>query len=293
MKNKILLVLNPIAGDRDKQHIEEAVAEKANKNNFDLKVYKTTGKDDKAHIRSLLEEDDFARVFIAGGDGTIREVADVIKGRDLLIGLFPSGSANGLALNLDIPEDVGAQVEIAFDENFVSVDVLEVGDYTSLHISDFGVNAALIKNYEESDVRGKFGYLLQAIPTLVTTKYPFALTVEANGKTIKEEVILVAIANAKKFGTGANINPTGKLDDGFFEVLLFKNFDIPEILKTFYGEIAPNSEFVTVIKTTEVKITCEEPIPFQIDGEFMGDKKEIMAKMRPEKLKILSPMSYQ
>ena len=290
MENKILLVLNPIAGDRDKQHIEEAVAEKANKNNFDLKVYKTTGKDDKAHIRSLLEEDDFARVFIAGGDGTIREVADIIKGRDLLIGLFPSGSANGLALNLDIPEDVEAQVEIAFDENFVSVDVLEVGGHTSLHISDFGVNAALIKNYEESDIRGKFGYLLQAIPTLVTTKYPFALTVEANGKTIKEEVILVAIANAKKFGTGANINPTGKLDDGFFEVLLFKNFDIPEILKTFYGEIAPNSEFVTVIKTTEANITCEELIPFQIDGEFMGDKKEVVAKMRPEKLKILIPL---
>ena len=290
MKNKILLVLNPIAGDRDKQHIEEAVVEKANKNNFDLKVYKTTGKDDKAHIRSLLEEDDFARVFIAGGDGTIREVADIIKGRDLLIGLFPSGSANGLALNLDIPEDVEAQVEIAFDENFVSVDVLEVGGHTSLHISDFGVNAALIKNYEESDIRGKFGYLLQAIPTLVTTKYPFALTVEANGKTIKEEVILVAIANAKKFGTGANINPTGKLDDGFFEVLLFKNFDIPEILKTFYGEIAPNSEFVTVIKTTEANITCEELIPFQIDGEFMGDKKEVVAKMRPEKLKILIPL---
>ncbi|MGB3146091.1 MAG: diacylglycerol kinase, partial [Maribacter sp.] len=122
------------------------------------------------------------------------------------------------------------------------------------------------------------------------SKYPFAVTVAANDKTIKEKVILVAIANAKKFGTGANINPTGKLDDGVFEVLLFKNFDISEILKTFYGEIKPNSEFVTVIKTTEAKISCEEPIPFQIDGEFLGDKTNIQVKMRPEKLKILSPV---
>ncbi|WP_419212620.1 diacylglycerol/lipid kinase family protein [Maribacter sp. X9] len=290
MENKILLVLNPIAGDKDKEHIEDAVRQMANKNNFGLQVYKTTGKEDKVKILSLLDEEDFSRIFIAGGDGTIREVADAIKDRDLLIGLFPSGSANGLALNLNIPEDLEEQLEIAMGGTFLTLDILEVGGHTSLHISDFGVNAALIKNYEKSDVRGKLGYLLQAIPTLTTSKYPFAVTVKANDKTINEEVILVAIANAKKFGTGANINPTGKLDDGIFEVLLFKNFDISEILKTFYGEIAPNSEFVTVIKTTEARITCEEPLPFQIDGEFMGDKKEIVARMRPEKLKILSAL---
>ncbi len=290
MENKILLVLNPIAGDRDKEHIEDAVRQMAIENNFGLEVYRTTGKDDKAKILSLLDGDDFSRIFIAGGDGTIREVADAIKERDLLIGLFPSGSANGLALNLNIPDDLEDQLAIAMGDKFLSVDVLEVGNQTCLHISDFGVNAALIKNYEESDIRGKLGYLLQAIPTLTTSKYPFAVTVGANDKTIKEEVILVAIANAKKFGTGANINPTGKLDDGVFEVLLFKNFDISEILKTFYGEIEPNSEFVTVIKTTEAKISCEEPIPFQIDGEFMGDKTNIQVKMRPEKLKILSPL---
>ncbi|MGB3151276.1 MAG: diacylglycerol kinase family protein, partial [Maribacter sp.] len=210
MKNKILLVLNPIAGDRDKEHIEDAVRQMANKNNFGLEVYRTTGKDDKAKILSLLDADDFSRIFIAGGDGTIREVADAIKKRDLLIGLFPSGSANGLALNLNIPEDLDTQLQIAMGDEFLAVDILEVGNQTCLHISDFGVNAALIKNYEESDIRGKLGYLLQAIPTLTTSKYPFAVTVAANDKTIKEKVILVAIANAKKFGTGANINPTGK-----------------------------------------------------------------------------------
>ena len=291
MENKILLVLNPIAGDRDKKHIEEAVRYMAIKNNFGLQVYRTTGKNDKANILSLLDENDFSRIFIAGGDGTIREVADAIKGRDVLIGLFPSGSANGLAVNLHIPEDLEEQVQMAMGESFLAVDILEVGDHTSLHISDFGVNAALIKNYEESDIRGKLGYLIQAIPTLTNTKYPFAVTVEANDETINEDVILVAIANAKKFGTGANINPTGKLDDGIFEVLLFKNFDISEILKTFYGEIAPNSEFVTVIKTKEANITCEESIPFQVDGEYLGDKKEITARMRPEKLKILCSIS--
>jgi len=153
MENKILLVLNPIAGDRDKEHIEDAVRQMANKNNFGLEVYRTTGEDDKAKILSLLDADDFSRIFIAGGDGTIREVADAIKERDLLIGLFPSGSANGLALNLNIPDDLDTQLQIAMGDEFLAVDILEVGEHTCLHISDFGVNAALIKNYEESDIR--------------------------------------------------------------------------------------------------------------------------------------------
>lgn len=290
MKNKILMVINPIAGDMDKGDIVEAVEKRASKKNFDLKVYSTTGKDDKANILSILDEGGFSRVFVAGGDGTIREVADAIKERDLLIGLFPSGSANGLSLNLDIPDDLEAQLEIAFGSRFLSLDILEIDKTTCLHIADFGVNAALIENYENSDVRGKLGYLLQALPTLATSKYPFEVKVEANGKTTSAEVILVAIANAKKFGTGANINPTGQLNDGVFELLLFKNFDIPEIIKTFYGEIVPNSEFVTVLKTTEAKISCSEAIPFQIDGEFMGAKKEISVKMTKEKLNILCPL---
>jgi YegS/Rv2252/BmrU family lipid kinase len=253
-------------------------------------VYYTTGNNDQANILSILEEGDFYRIFIAGGDGTMREVADAIKDRDLLIGLFPCGSANGLALNLGIPDNVETQMEIAMGNKHVNMDILEVEGNTCLHIADLGVNAALIKNYEELGIRGKLGYLLQTIPTLVKSKYPFEVTVEANGTTTTASAILVAIANAQKFGTGANINPTGELDDGEFEILLFKNFDIKEIIKTFYGDVSHNSEFVTVIKTKEAIITTIGEIPFQIDGEYMGAKTKIVAKMRKEKLKILSPL---
>ena len=285
-----MLVINPIAGGTDKEHIKNAVREKATKKKFELEVYETTGEKDGERVSSLINEANIFRILIAGGDGTVREIADVVKKRDVFIGIIASGSANGLALNLGIPDDLEGQLQIAFQDDYIAMDVLEIDGETSLHIADLGVNAALIKNYEESEIRGKLGYLLQALPTLAASKYPFEVTVEANGSTITVEAILVAIANAQKFGTGANINPTGQLDDGEFEVLLFKNFNIPEILKTFYGDNSLNSDFVTVIKTTQAKITTIEPIPFQIDGEFMGSRSKIMVKMGKEKLKVLSPL---
>ncbi|ASV30761.1 diacylglycerol/lipid kinase family protein [Maribacter cobaltidurans] len=287
MKKNVLLVINPIAGGTDKKEIIAAVRKKADGLNIALEIYKTTGEQDGKSILKKLEKTHFSRVLIAGGDGTVREVVDAIKDRDILVGILPSGSANGLALNLNIPDNLEEQLKIAFGNAFIVMDILEVNGSTCLHIADMGVNAALIENYEESEIRGKLGYLLQAIPTLTKSKFPFFVTIEANGKKHREEVILVAIANARKFGTGANINPTGQMDDNEFEILLFKNFDIVEIIKTFYGDVSKNSEFVTTIKTKDADIRCEEPIPFQVDGEFMGYKKEINARLRPEKLKIL------
>lgn len=287
MRKNILFVINPIAGGNDKEEIIEAVKQRAEALMIALEIYKTTGEQDGKRIAKIIEQSNFSRILIAGGDGTVREVVDAIKDKDILVGVLPCGSANGLATNLDIPDDLEGQLKIAFGEAFMVMDILEVNGQTCLHIADMGVNAALIENYEESDVRGKLGYLLQTIPTLAQSKFPFFVHVEANGENLREKVILVAIANAKKFGTGANINPTGFMDDEQFEILLFKNFDIAEIIKTFYGDISQSKEFVTTIKTTEASIKCEDSIPFQVDGEFMGHKKVVHAKIRPEKLKVL------
>lgn len=262
MGNKILLVINPIAGGTDKEHVKKAVYKKASGMQSEVEVFETTGKKDGKAVRSLTDQEQFSRILVAGGDGTIREIADAIKKKDILLGILPCGSANGLALNLGIPDKLEGQLEIAFGTDYITMDMLDINGHTCLHIADLGVNAALIKNYEASDIRGKLGYLLQTIPTLATSNYPFQVTVMANGEEVTGTAILVAIANAQKFGTGANINPTGQLNDGQFEVLLFKNFDIPEIIKTFYGTVSHNPEFVTVIKTKEAVISTRIAIPF-------------------------------
>ncbi len=118
------------------------------------------------------------------------------------------------------------------------------------------------------------------------------MSIDCDGKIYQEEGILIGIANANKFGTGASINPTGKMDDGVFEVLVFKNFSVKGILETFYDDAHLDPDFVKVIPCKTVKITAEKPIAFQIDGEFMGKKETIQAKMTSDKLRIAIPKSF-
>lgn len=114
LKKNILFVVNPISGDLDKSDLIAAVEEFAATNHFDLEVYETTGKNDLRAIQSLYDETAPERIIVAGGDGTIKMVAEAVEEQDVIIGILPAGSANGLSVDLNLPAGVEENLKIAF-----------------------------------------------------------------------------------------------------------------------------------------------------------------------------------
>ncbi|SDB35440.1 lipid kinase, YegS/Rv2252/BmrU family [Flavobacteriaceae bacterium MAR_2010_188] len=289
MEKNILLIVNPKAGSMDKSELIDTVSRIVEQRGYQLSIYETTGNDDKEEIKRRIKEREPWRILIAGGDGTINLVASILGDFDTTLGILPAGSANGLASNLHIPDELEQQIRIALGDKTYKIDHLNVNGETCLHISDLGLNAELIKNFEDSPIRGKFGYFLQSIPTLIDSKSPFTFNIEINGEKMVKTGILLAIANAKQYGTGANINPNGKMDDGKFEVLIFTSFDIPEIINTLYDKVDLESGFAECFTTDHVIITSDNPIPFQIDGEPKGDVNKVEGSIYPQKLQIAVP----
>jgi diacylglycerol kinase (ATP) len=288
-KNKLLLVVNPISGGSEKEQLIKEITRILKDRNVVFETYKTTGKFDDLQIRKILDDENCNNVLVVGGDGTIQVVARAIQNRDVAISLIPAGSANGLSSNLQIPNAVIDQIGIALGENYLMMDMISINDHLCLHIADLGINAALIKNYQNSEIRGKLGYALQTIPTLLKADLPYKFHLNIEGQSIDAEGVMVAIANAKQFGTGAVINPKGKIDDGLFEVLIFKKLDILDILKTLDENSYRNPEFVECFSVKKVSIECQSPVSLQVDGEFIGDVKHVSAKLLPTKLKIMVP----
>lgn len=285
----VLMVVNPISGAIDKAELIEKVKKETVIKEAGIIIFNTSGQNDKIKLKKLIEDKVPCRIIVAGGDGTIKMVAEAMGNNKIPIGIIPAGSANGLSYNLHLPLNLDEQIRTAFNDNILDLDIISINGEYCLHMSDFGVNAELISRYEKSKIRGKLGYLLQSIPTLVQSEYPFKFTVEANDKIFETEGILLAIANASSYGTGAKVNPKGKMDDGHFEILIYKNFDFIEILKTLRNEVELDPEVVEVITTKRVKITCEIPVAFQIDGEYLGEIDLIEAHVLPKKLKIACP----
>lgn len=289
-KDTFILVVNPIAGGQDKANLTLQVKDFTTAQGVTLIEYETTGKDDEQAIISLYDEHKPQRILVAGGDGTIKMVAEALEHKDVIIGVLPSGSANGLSVDLNLPKSIEENLAIACKGEFVEMDMVDINGKKSLHLSDLGVNAALIKNYESGRVRGKLGYALQIINTLTDLDDPFWITIEANGKKTTSEARMVVVANTNKYGTGVTINPIGKFNDGKFEVIILKSLDIIIIGKILAGNIpVDDNEDVEIISTEEALIVTNRPVSFQIDGEFYGEEDRLHVKILHRQLKVAVP----
>ncbi len=286
---KFLFVVNPIAGGNDKNELVLATQNFAEKSNIELIVFETTGKQDEENIAQICKEHKPKRILVAGGDGTIKTVAEAVKEFDVIIGIIPAGSANGLAVDLNFPEEQEEIIKIAFENDFIELDLICLNNKIGLHLSDIGLNAELIKNYENGAIRGKIGYALQAFQTLTDVELPFHVKVAANGKNFEAQTKMVVIANSQKYGTGVVINPDGKMNDGKFEIIIIKNLTLGVFGKIISGNMPLDTGDVEIISTSNAKITTDIPTHFQIDGEYYGEIQTLDVSVLPIKLKVAIP----
>ena len=288
-QNKYILVVNPISGDVDKTEIIEKVQLFSVENNIELIIFETTGNADIIALQNLYSVHEPNRILIVGGDGTIKFAAEALEQFDVIFGIIPAGSSNGLAVDLGLPESIESSLEIAAGSNFMDIDMIEINGKKSIHLSDLGLNASLIKNYENGETRGKLGYALQIITTLVELGDSFSAQIQVNNKIINCEATMIVIANSQKYGTGVTINPNGKMNDGKFEIILLKNLDLIVFTKIVTGNIPENSNDIEIISTDKAIISTTQPVSFQIDGEYIGEETQLDIKILPSQMKIAIP----
>jgi diacylglycerol kinase (ATP) len=286
LKKNILLVVNPISGAVDKSEFIDAAKFFANKENLNLILYTTSGKDDISKIRALYEQHKPDRIIIAGGDGTIKMVAEATEKQDVILGILPAGSSNGLAVDLDLMKTLDENLEIAFHNSYIALDMIVINEQKCLHLSDLGINAELVKNYEKSNTRGKWGYFLQAVNTLIDLGDPFMATIVVNNQTIECEARMIVIANSKKYGTGIVINPEGVMYDGKFELVILKNLDLMIFGEIIMGNMPLNPDDIEILSTDKATIKTSLPVSFQIDGEYCGMETALEIFISPNKIKV-------
>ena len=283
------MVVNPISGSIDKEVFINTATLFAEKENYNFILYETSGVDDCTQIQALYNEHKPERVLVAGGDGTIKMVAEALEKQDTILGILPAGSANGLSVDLNLPANLEENLTVAFHNKFMEMDLVSINGIKSLHLSDIGLNAQLVKNYESSETRGKWGYALQAIATLNEQDPPFEVAVTTNKRTITCEARMVVIANSQKYGTGVTINPDGRMNDGKFEIVILKNLDLLVFGKIITGNIPVDPNDVEIISTDKATIETAVPVHFQIDGEYVGKETKLDIFILHQQMKVAIP----
>ena len=285
----MLVVVNPVSGAVDKSEFIDATTNFATKENLNLILYKTTGSDDISKIRNLYKCNNPERIVIVGGDGTIKMVAEATENEDVILGILPAGSSNGLAVDLGLPATLEENLEVAFLHHYMEMDMISINGKKSIHLSDIGINADLVKNYEASDLRGFWGYAMQAFTTLKDAEEPFLASITANNETVEHTARIIVIANSQKYGTGVTINPNGSMNDGKFELIILKSLDIVLLGKIITGNMPIDSDDIVIISTENALIKTDRLVNFQIDGEYCGAQNELEIHILHKQMKIAVP----
>lgn len=288
---QILFVINPIAGDIDKEELEEEIVIVCEQHGINHYFYKTTGEQDEQAIKELLDKYKPDAVFAVGGDGTVSQVASQLIDTKVPLGIIPLGSGNGLSKDLNIPQDTEDALELIHRHSIRNIDTLDINGHPSIHLSDLGFNALVVKRFCDGDSRGPGAYAWIALQEYLSYEPKF-YTIETDSERFEGEAFMVTIANANAFGSNANINPTGILNDGRFEICLIERFPKAAglgILYKLYTDSIDDSVYTRRLSCRTAVIRNVEHEVMHIDGEPVELGEEVRVKIKPKSLKVILP----
>ena len=287
-KKKALLITNPCAGVDRKRISAEEIMEKLSPADFDFTVEATKGPKDATEIAKRLGNDKDI-IICCGGDGTLNEVMNGVMALDkrVPIGYIPSGSTNDLATTLGIQKGLDAAAKMILSNKTNTYDVGLFGDKYFNYIACFGAATDLSYNTPQNwkNLLGHsaymiHGFVIRLIPMIKGFK-PTYMKIEYDGGVVEDNIYFGAISNTTSVAGLAKYDNV-KLNDGVFELLLVKglkkNADALGILKKVIKKDY-NDEHIVFTKTKHLKITCEDKIPWSLDGEYGGDVGDIEIKI--------------
>ena len=229
------LIYNPIKVDLDA--LKTAVAAEESSSGWDETLWLETSEDDPG--RGQTEEAlaaDVQLIIAAGGDGTVRMVAEAIQkaGSSTPLALLPSGTGNLLARNLDLTlDDVPNALETAFrgEDRAIDLGLIRIRDendkvaqHAYLVMAGLGLDAKMLAATDD-ELKAKVGWLayVKAIAQVMRDKNQLRIRYNLDGsgnKSVRAHTIM--IGNCGSLPANILLLPDAAVDDGEFDIVLLR-----------------------------------------------------------------------
>lgn len=310
------LVMNPVSGDTEPNPMKlPDIVSAMEAENIRADIAFTKPDESPALIAKRAVDEGYDMVVVAGGDGTVSEVAKGLIHAPIPLGIIPIGTFNNIARSLDLPTELQAACSVLAEGRIRTIDVGQANDeHYFFEAAGVGLDAALFPLGEEIK-GGRWGRLFQAArltmdykPARVRIQFDRPVA-EARLKPLGKRrlfrhrrltpgvravvvsALLITIANGPYYGTGFTVAPDAQLDDRFLTISVFRDFSKWELMRHFWSISKGQYHYspkIDSFKASEVRLSSLQHLPVHIDGHPIGEL-PVTLKTVPHALKVIVP----
>jgi diacylglycerol kinase family enzyme len=278
---QVLICVNPRAGAQNRQAIALELAEELSATGFRPAVLHDVDAIAE-EARRLSAEGQLRAVVAAGGDGTIRLVAErTAPGTPLLI--LPLGTENLLARFLEFGPDYSQLARIIAGGWTAAFDAGSASGRLFTLMAGCGFDADVVRRLH-SVRQGNIHHLSYAKPILDTIRtydYPelrvhYAPAGAAVEAELTHEITArwVFVVNLPRYAGGLSFSPQASGTDGLLDVCTFKEGSLWSGLMYLGGVMLGQHEAMqdfTRVQTRRLVIEAASNVPYQLDGDPGGE----------------------
>lgn len=292
-RKKVILFYNPNAGNGLFKNNLDLIIERFQQKKLVVIPIRAGRGDVLDGLFRTIDPAEYRQVIAAGGDGTINICVNaMIKNNiDLPLAIFPAGTANDFAYYLDLPLEVNSMIDIALGSNYTYSDLGKANDKYFLNVAAMGTMVDVSQKTDPNlkSILGVLSYYIRGIIEVPNLK-PIPVRITSEEFSGEEHMYFMLIMNGRSAGGFKRLSPSAEINDGLFDVIVFREMPLTDFLPLLINVLQGNHEknkHIIYFRTNRLQVESPQHVGTDIDGE-KGDDLPIAYSLLPNKLKIFT-----
>ena len=299
--NSWFVIANPTSGNRNFSKQWKEIQQLLKHKNLDYSFAFTQFSKHEIELVQEAIQKGFKNIISVGGDGTLHHVVNgimtqrYVKTSDITIAVIPIGTGNDWIKTYAISKSIEKAIEYIYRKKTYLQDIglLKTNNKITYfnNVAGLGYDGYIVNKLNKLKSFGAIAYLLSGLAGLLLYKRT-VFKIIFDDKLIEENCLMTLFGICKFSGGGMQFTKDVKMNDGFLDITIAKNFNLFDIVlnikKLYTGEIVHHKKIETY-KTKKIKVIPLGVKPFiQADGELINSG-EVNVTIIEKAIKFIIP----
>jgi diacylglycerol kinase (ATP) len=232
-------------------------------------------------------------IFVWGGDGIVQRCIDAMGGSEAALAIVPAGTANLLATNLGIPQNIERAVSIGLRGEHRKLDVGRFNGERFAVMAGAGFDAAMIKGADGTlkERLGRLAYVWTGSKNLRAK--PFKAKIDVDGVLwYSGAASCILVGNVGRLFGGVEVFEDARPDDGRLEIGVIHADGVTDWVRTLARTAVGDAEGSPLVQATsakKIKVKLNRKVLYEVDGGDREKVKSFTVKVQPAAITICLP----